>query len=195
MASNLRKTITDSTDYFYFATPKYAVDILLPFLAAKNITYVWECACGLGHISRVLESNKIKVYQSDIFQFEENQGEVHKIDFTKQSKLPDESIDAIITNPPYKIKDKFLERCYKIGKPFALLMPLRALGAKSRVNMYIEYGIEVLVPDSRINYIYHKQNKNNWFHTAWFCHNILPEKLIFTRIKKDDNNHDQIRFC
>jgi len=194
IASNLFKTTTESTNYFYLATPSCAVDILIPYLKARNLNYIWECACGLGHITKVLEENSIEVYQSDITSFSKNEGKVHEIDFIIQTELPDKNIKAIITNPPYKIKDKFLKKCYELKKPFALLMPLRALGAKARVDMYMQYGIELLVPDKRINFIYHKPSENNWFHSAWFCYGILPEKLIFTRMPKNDRNKDQLRF-
>ena len=33
--------------------------------------------------------------------------------------------DGVITNPPYSKKDQFLEHCYSLGKPFALLLPLQ----------------------------------------------------------------------
>ena len=32
--------------------------------------------------------------------------------------------DCIITNPPFSLKQEFLQRCYELGKPFALLLPL-----------------------------------------------------------------------
>ena len=30
---------------------------------------------------------------------------------------PDDVYDGIITNPPYSLKDKFIEHCYSLGKP------------------------------------------------------------------------------
>ena len=46
-------------------------------------------------------------------------------DFLKNNM--EQHFDMIITNPPYSLKDKFIEKCYEYGKPFALLLPLTAL--------------------------------------------------------------------
>lgn len=194
MPSTLHKATTGASDYHYFATPRYAVDILIPYLKEKNYKYIWECACGLGHITNSLIDNEFEVYQSDIIDFKNNEREVHKLDFTTVTNVPDENIDAIVTNPPYNIKDKFLKKCYELEIPFALLMPLSALGAKQRISMYRHYGIEILVPDGRVNFIYKEQKERNWFHTAWFCYKILPEKIVFTEMRKDDRDKSQLRF-
>lgn len=39
--------------------------------------------------------------------------------------------DAVITNPPFSIKDKVIEQVLKSGKPSALLMPIDSLGGGS----------------------------------------------------------------
>jgi len=65
-------------------------------------------------------------------------------------------------------------------------MPLTALGGMKRTKMYGKYGLEVLVPDKRINFIYPNSGKAVWFHSAWFCHNVLPEKLMFAEIENRD---------
>ena len=91
----------------------------------------------------------------------------------------------IITNPPYSLKDKFIEKCYNFRKPFCLLLPITSLEGKYRGNLFRKNGIEVLVFDKRINFI-NCNKKNNWFNTSWFCHNVLPEKLIFEELKKED---------
>jgi DNA modification methylase len=100
------------------------------------------------------------------------------------SDLPSKNIDFIVTNPPYKLKDKFLKHCYDLSVPFALLLPLTALGAEKRVKMYAEHGLEVLVPDKRINFIYDGSKNSNWFHSAWFCRGVLPEKLVFAEMDR-----------
>ena len=50
--------------------------------------------------------------------------------------------------------------------------------------MYRKNGIEVLVLDGRVRFIENKKKSGNWFNTSWFCHNVLPEKLIFKELKK-----------
>ena len=185
MASQLRlKRIQEASDFNILYTPQYATEIIAPHIA-KKFDCIWECACGKGHIADVLKEYNVVSYQSDIRDVSEHNSEAHIIDFLNQDELPDNNIEAIVTNPPYSIKDKFIKKCFEFDIPFALLMPLSALGGKARVNMYMEHGIEILVPDVRVNFIYDKDKKSNWFHTAWFCHNILPEKLMFTTMKRD----------
>ena len=88
----------------------------------------------------------------------------------------------IITNPPYSLKDEFLKKCYEWNKPFCLLLPITALEGKNRGEMYRKNGIEVLVLDGRVQFM--EKKIGNWFNTSWFCHNVLPEKLIFKELKK-----------
>jgi hypothetical protein len=195
MPSSLHGRVTKASDYSDFMTPHYATEILIPFLKAKNIDYVWEPACGFGHIAEALEKHDIKVYQSDIKDMSAVNPKSIQKDFLMQNDLPDRKIKAIITNPPYNTKDKFMKRCYDLEIPFALLMPVYAIGSQSRVEMYIDKGIELLVPDKRVNYIYSLDKNHNWFHSCWFCHGILPETLMFTRMERsDDKNSSQGRF-
>ena len=88
----------------------------------------------------------------------------------------------IITNPPYSLKDKFIEKCYEWNKPFCLLLPITALEGKKRGNLFRKYSIEVMIFDGRIQYM---KEKNNWFNTSWFCYKVLPKQLIFEQLKKE----------
>ena len=87
-----------------------------------------------------------------------------------------EDYDAIITNPPYSIKDKFIEKCYETGKPFALLLPVSSLQGQKRGRMFDKYGIELLVLNKRIDFT---GGGSPHVGVAWFCHNILPKKVVF----------------
>jgi hypothetical protein len=189
MTSELQKRVTGSSSFNDFQTPDYATDILIPYLKVRGFRYIWEPACGFGFIADRLKDYGFNAYRSDIrdvslendlLKFNLDQCK----DFLTFSDLPDPKIDCIVTNPPYSIKDEFLKKCYELEIPFALLMPLRALGAQKRVHMYLNKGIELLVPDKRVDFLYKKDKKANWFHVAWYCFNILPEKLMFTTMEK-----------
>lgn len=157
-------------------TPAYAVKPLLKYIP-KGIT-VWECCdFGKSEITKVLKDYGCKVISTDkaenFFEY-----------------IPREPFDMIITNPPYSLKDAFIKKCYEWGKPFCLLLPITALEGKARGEMFRENGIEVLVFDARINFLKSmKENykKNIWYNTSWFCHNVLPEKLIFEKLEKGDD--------
>jgi len=158
-------------------TPPQAVEIIIPYL--KKFSVAWECASGEEYISSVLRKNGIRVIETDI---------KTGYDFLSVENMPNSSIELIITNPPYNLKDKFLEKCFYFWKKyrtaFALLMPTTALGGIKRVGLYIENGLEILVPDRRVNFIYDGAKDRSWFHTSWFCKGVLPEKLMFTRMEK-----------
>ena len=102
------------------------------------------------------------------------------VDFLEDE--PGFDYDCIITNPPYSIKDEFLKRAFELDKPFCFLLPITALEGVRRGQMFRQYGIELLVLDRRLVYLSDK--KGNWFNSSWFCHDVLPEKLIFTELKK-----------
>ena len=153
------------TDEIY--TPKYALDILLPFIRG-DWTRVWECACGTGKLAGYLEEEEFRVIEGNDFLNEEF------------------DCDIIITNPPYSIKDKFLERAFKLGKPFAFLLPISALGGEKRIRLFMKYGLQMIIPTKRVNYITPNNGKSSWFHTAWFCGNMkLPKQLNFVEINRD----------
>ena len=154
-------------------TPEYAIFPLLKYLP-KNIK-IWECTdYGESNITKVLKNNGYEVIST------------HKKDFDFLNDETDFEFDMIITNPPYSLKDEFIKKCYEYKKPFALLLPLTSLEGINRGKMYRENGIQLLVFDRRCNFIYDNAKKSNWFNTSWFCHNVLPDKLIFEELNKEE---------
>ena len=96
-----------------------------------------------------------------------------------------DEFDLIISNPPFSIKDKILERLYLINKPFIVLLPLTSLSGIKRVNMFKKYGLDLIIFDKRINYIIRgEQSKGNWFASAYFTYNILPKQIVYEELKK-----------
>ena len=153
-----------------FGTPKKAIDILLPYLNKSWI--IWESAWGKGSLAKHLEQEGFKVIGSK------------EMDFLGENDGWKCSWNMIITNPPYSKKDKFLQRCYELGKPFALLMPLTALEGKKRGEIYRKHGIQLIIPNKRINFITPSgKGSGAWFQTAWFCWKLnLPKDLNFVTI-------------
>ena len=101
---------------------------------------------------------------------------------------PDE-YDIIISNPPFSIKDKILERLYEFGKPFAVLLPLNSLQGVSRYKFFSQ-GIQILSFDQRIGF-HSKSNmsfttEGSPFATVYFCRDILPRDLIVEKLNKYD---------
>lgn len=106
-------------------------------------------------------------------------------------KYEPDDYDIIVSNPPFTIKDKILERLYELEKPFAILLPLNSLQGQSRFK-YFEQGLQLLSFDQRIGY--HNVNsmdktvEGSPFATAYFCRNLLPRDLIIEKLGKFDRS-------
>ena len=151
----LKIQMNGRSDEFY--TPKIAIKSLLPFLKKEWI--ILENAWGKGHLAKHFEEEGFKVVK---------EGEC----------------DIIITNPPYSKKEEWLKECYKRNKPFALLMPLTTLEGKRRGELFRKYGIELIIPNKRINFITPSgKGSGAWFQVGWFCWKLnLPNQLNFVEV-------------
>lgn len=100
---------------------------------------------------------------------------------------PEEPYDVIISNGPFSKKDAILRRLDKIGKPFAILLPMNSLQGKSRFDVF-ERGIQILSFDQRIGF--HSAEsmetpvEGSPFASAYFCRDFLPRDLIVERLIK-----------
>ena len=155
-----------------FQTPAIAIDPLCKYIPKH--WRIWECACGQGKLVRAFKEKGYDVLGSDI-----NIG----VDFLKQKP---KVFDCIVTNPPYSIKQKFLERCYFLGKPFALLLPLTTFETKKRQALFKKHGLEVIFLDRRINFhTPSRQGSGSWFATAWFSNGLnIGKSFIFEHLPK-----------
>lgn len=122
----------DRGDNDYYATPSVAVFELLRL--EKFNKKVWECACGEGHISKILSQNGYDVKSSDLI--DRGFGEV--FDFLKAEKTDCD----IITNPPFSKSNDFLIKAMDIipenGK-CAMLLRIQFLEGVSRQKIFTKY--------------------------------------------------------
>lgn len=151
-------------------TPEMAIEPLLPYLArhvvnnqgefmfSSRFGCVWECTDqGDSAITRALGKYKIPVRGTD-----KDGG----VDFLKDH--PGFEYDCIITNPPYSIKDAFIQRCYDLRVPFALLLPITALCGIRRGELYKRYGMNAIVFSRRIDFT---GKGAPWFNNVWITGN------------------------
>jgi len=129
-----------------FLTPNYAIDLLIPFIP-KEIKAVWEPAYGTGKISRKLRDAGYTVFESDIK--DSDPSKVYNFITDPMKNLP-ENI-SIITNPPFSIKDLFIERCFEYGVPFAML--INADYSQTTINWIRNYNCQKIIPTARISFI------------------------------------------
>lgn len=128
---------TDRANGDYYATDPKATELLLQ-LEDFN-PYIWECACGGGHISQVLEKAGYNVKNSDIV----NRGykDTQIIDFLKVEKedIKNDYSRDIITNPPYKQAQEFVEKALEISMDctkIAMFLKVTFLEGKKRRNLF-----------------------------------------------------------
>ena len=139
-ASNHTDKDRQSEDYY--ATDPIAIDKLIG--GGMIIPeYVWECACGEGHLSRRLIEKGHMVMSSDLM--DRGYGLV-RFDFLKQEALPAvlQGEDCcILTNPPYKYATEFVEKALELlpeGQPAIFLLKTQALEGKGRWERLYRHG-------------------------------------------------------
>lgn len=154
-----------------FQSPLQAGYDIATFLPSRAI--LWEPAAGKGNLVKALSEREFVIRATDIL-YEESQ-DFMAYDHTKLH------FDIIVTNPPFSIKQKFLARCYQIGKPFALLMPLTTFDSKERRQLFRDKGIQLVLPDYRYNFeTPNNKGSSAWFYTAWFCWGLnLPNEINY----------------
>lgn len=153
-------------------SPYYIVDPIIKYLPKDKIIWLPFDEAWSAFNQRLTEEG-YKVIRSslaegkDFFEYE-----------------PD-AWDIIVSNPPFSIKDRVLERLYSFNKPFAVLLPLNSLQGKTRYQ-YFSQGIQLLSFDARVSY--HDKDhmdavvKGSPFATAYFCRDLLPKDLIIERL-------------
>ena len=118
----------------YYATDPKAVTLLLELESFKGP--ILEPCCGEGHISKVLLENGFKVESFDIV--DRGFGKV-------QDFLSDEVSSwkgDIITNPPYKLTNEFLNKALQIvpnGRKVAMFLKVQFLEGKQRKEFFRKY--------------------------------------------------------
>lgn len=138
--SNLERSSDD-----YYATDPEALKALLE--VEEFSPYIWECACGGGHLSRVLIDNGYKVKSSDITYRGFEGTEI--IDFLsiKNEDINKDYPRDIITNPPYKYAKEFVEQALKLsadGTKVAMFLKLTFLEGKARRALFKKYPPKVV---------------------------------------------------
>lgn len=146
-------------EHDFYATDPVAIDKLFKvFLPNPK---VWECAAGLGHMSKRIKecADELKlehVYASELItrsNLLDNEIECG-LDFLNFKNLECLLDYDIITNPPYKYAEQFIRKGLDIiqcGYYVAMFLPIRYLEGKQRKKLFEEYPpYKVVIMSSRI---------------------------------------------
>lgn len=170
------KRVADLDGPDFYPTPVWATHALIE--SENFIGDIWECACGDGSMSAVLEQTGNRVVSSDLY--DRGYGDVG-VDF----RTADRSIDNIVTNPPFNAAEEFVSSCVRNAKSkFALLLRLAFLeGARRQESIFKKNApARVWVFSERITfYPKNVERKGNgttayaWF--VWDCEHHGPSEL------------------
>jgi hypothetical protein len=130
----------------YYATEPKALELLLEL---ENFSpYVWECACGDGCLSKVLEKAGHKVLSTDLI--DRGYG-MAGVDFLQCTEVFD---GDIITNPPYKYAKEFVEKALELipeGYKVAMFLKVQFLEGKARRELFKKHPPKTIwVASSRL---------------------------------------------
>ncbi len=193
-----------------FQTPIYPLNVLMKAVGNRmNDAIILDPASGHGNICRYFNEQGFFTVGGDIdtsqaiagnFEGHPNTSNVtvqnNQVDFLAL-KSREEFAEAygfdgedlehvvVVTNPPYTLKNDFIEQCLSLRLPYALLMPATALGSKQRWDIFKEHGVSLVIPRDRVNYTTPSgKGSGAWFDSMWFCHNIpLPAQLNFEDVE------------
>ena len=152
--SNTMRTLGTSTHAIedreindYYATDPIAGELLLQL--EPQLNNIWECACGEGHLAEVFEQAGKLGFATDII----NRGYGHDT-FDFLQSLTQIYNGDIVTNPPFKYAQQFIEKALDIishDRYVCMFLKLQFLKGKTRKEMFEKYPpIRVWVSSSRI---------------------------------------------
>lgn len=136
-ASNHTDKERQSEDFY--ATEPRAAELLLELEEFDE--NIWECACGQGDLSKVFEKAGHKVLSTDLVDRGYGTGGV---DFLKCNEVFN---GDIITNPPYKYAQSFVEHALELvpdGHKVAMFLKLQFLEGKARRELFEKYPPKVV---------------------------------------------------
>ena len=115
----------------YYATEPKVAELLCDLFQFSPL--IWECACGEGHLARVFEDRGYIVKATDLIDRGYGKGGV---DFLKCTKP---FAGDIITNPPYKYAQQFVEKALELveeGHHVAMFLKLTFMEGKGRKELF-----------------------------------------------------------
>lgn len=155
----LRKGAFNEKDEYY--TPKLLVDLIVPFIP-KGATVWCPFDTEDSEFAHAFKKDHVVTWSHiwdglDFFEYEPA------------------FYDYIVSNPPFTRKLEVLERCYRLGKPYAMILPLPMLNYQEVGTFFLHRNLELLIPNKKVSFDGNTASFNNSF----FCNSVLPSKLQF----------------
>ena len=144
----------------FYPTPEYITRALMDRVCFAGT--IWECACGDGRMSEIIKSYGFDVYSTDLID-RGYQDATTGVDFLLENK----KMPNIVTNPPFNLAYEFIEQGLRLAyNKLALLLPIRYLTGKIRVEFYKKYPPRlVIVIPNKVDFV---GTGNPVMEFAWF---------------------------
>lgn len=169
MSNWLKVNSFNEKDEYY--TPKILVAPILKYVKAKST--VW---CPFD-----TESSEFVIMLKEEGHIVINSHLWNNQDFFKYT--PKENYDYIISNPPFTRKLEVLDRLYKLGKPFAMILGLPILNYQEVGNFFLDKKLQLLIVDKKVSFDGNTASFNN----SYFCYNMLPTDIIFAHLEHNNS--------
>lgn len=94
-----------------------------------------------------------------------------------------EHYDCIISNPPFTLKLKVLDRLYKLNKPFAMILGLPILNYQEVGDFFLDKELQLLIVNKKVSF----DGNTDSFNNSYFCYNLLPKDLMFENLENNNS--------
>jgi hypothetical protein len=120
-----------------YTTPAVAVEALL---RVERLPHrIWEPCAGRGAIVEVLRAHEHEVLAADLIDYG-IPGQAHGRGFLLERKAPD-GIECIVTNPPFKLAQQFVEHALELCPLVVMLLRLAFLESERRCGILEGRGL------------------------------------------------------
>lgn len=134
-----RHSLADRKDDLYETPP----EATLALLRAERLPhFLWEPACGRGAIVNVLREAGHAVIATDLVDYglPVTSPGYYGRDFLLEKRIPD-GCEAIVTNPPFKIAQQFIEHALDLCPRVIMLLRLAFLESVRRTDLLENRGL------------------------------------------------------
>ena len=98
-------------------------------------------------------------------------------------KYEPKNYSCIISNPPFTRKLEVLDRLYKLGKPFAMILGLPILNYQEIGEFFLDKDLQLLIVDKKVSFDGNTASFNN----SYFCYKMLPKDIIFEHLQNNNS--------
>ncbi|MBA2400594.1 MAG: class I SAM-dependent methyltransferase [Bradyrhizobium sp.] len=171
-----RAALRERGDDLYQSPPE-AVHALLR--AEQLPPVIWEPACGPGSIVRVLRDAGHTVVATDLVDYESADQDHARRDFLMEHRLPP-GVEAILTNPPFKLASEFVARAIELCPTVIMLLRLAFLESQRRT---------AILDGGQLARVHVFKNRLPMMHRAGWAGNRVSNPTPFAWFVWDRNHH------